>query len=79
MCCAILRSREIAQERQARARHAHHQVELAGVQTLDESQCFAMIVQRAFLNRGSDKRVAPFTADQDFHFFRAPAFQTEDF
>jgi hypothetical protein len=75
----IVRKSKIAQKSKPRARHAHYEVEFTGVEALDELKCAVVVVKRAFLNRRGDERIAALAADQGFHFFRAPAFETEDF
>ncbi len=70
--------RKIAKKRQPGAGHADDHVELAGLQPLDELQCFAMVIERALLHRRRDERIAPLPPDEGFHFLGAAAFQAEN-
>jgi hypothetical protein len=73
-----VRRNDIAQEGQAGAGHANHQVEFVSLQALHEPQSIAMVFERALLYGRRNKGITFQAADHSFDLFGAAALQAEN-
>lgn len=73
-----MRNDLVAKKCEPRTGHDDDQVEFTSLQALYKADGFAMIIERALLDRGRYEWIATLPADESLHFLGATAFQAEN-